>query len=199
MYYPKSQIKTNLYTNGEDFIMEQTKTPYRGYYWETSTGEYFSGQTPNDPYSVRLIKPVDVTIISPDTVSLAGETKEILGYLNAQNKDINQVEKVALPYFNPTHPTQEDYNIGEFRRYFCKKLNEIIYIEINKEQYELLLNRDPQILFQLYVPFYLPWIITGDEEQVATTNKNIVELNISREKLPKFGDYLRFDYLKYYK
>ena len=48
MYYPQSQIKTNLYTNGQEFSIESTKENYIGYYWKTSDGKYFTGKTPND-------------------------------------------------------------------------------------------------------------------------------------------------------
>ena len=63
----------------------------------------------------------------------------------------------------------------------------------------MLLIKSPDILWQLYAPFNLPWQITGDKEQVARTNKNIVELTSKRLQLPKFGDYLNNNYLKYYK
>jgi hypothetical protein len=50
MYYPKSQIKTNLYTNGYEFTTTPTNTTnsYSGYYWKTSNGKYFTGKTPQD-------------------------------------------------------------------------------------------------------------------------------------------------------
>jgi hypothetical protein len=47
--------------------------------------------------------------------------------------------------------------------------------------------------------FTITWILTGNKEQVAKINKNIVELASFRQKLFRFGDYLKFDYLKYYK
>ena len=33
MYYPKSQIKTNLYTNGDKFALASTNETYTGYYY----------------------------------------------------------------------------------------------------------------------------------------------------------------------
>jgi len=54
-------------------------------------------------------------------------------------------------------------------------------------------------LWQLYLSFNLPWQIIGDKEQVARTNKNVVELTSRRLQLPKFGDYLNNNYLKYYR
>jgi hypothetical protein len=38
-YYPKSQIKTNLYTNGGEFILS-TKKQYKGYYYKVPMEKY---------------------------------------------------------------------------------------------------------------------------------------------------------------
>jgi hypothetical protein len=48
MYYPKSQIKPNLYTNGEEYVIESTNSSYIGYYYLTSTGKAFTGRNPDD-------------------------------------------------------------------------------------------------------------------------------------------------------
>jgi hypothetical protein len=56
MYYPKSQVKTNLYTNGGEFTALNSTTPYKGYYYATSDGKYFSGKTPNESPTFELIR-----------------------------------------------------------------------------------------------------------------------------------------------
>jgi hypothetical protein len=96
-------------------------------------------------------------------------------------------------------PTQQDYQNGEFRRYFAKKTNEIQYVEINLDTYTKLVAKNPQVLWQLYEPFNLTWQLTGNKEQVGRVNFNTVELTSKRKKLPRLGDYLKFDYIKYYK
>jgi uncharacterized protein (DUF2147 family) len=45
MYYPKSQIKTNLYTNGGEYILSTSKIEYKGYYYKVSSGKLYSGKT----------------------------------------------------------------------------------------------------------------------------------------------------------
>ena len=47
-YYPKSQITTNLYTNGGELFVQSTGQPYSGYYYRLSNGQLFSGKTPQD-------------------------------------------------------------------------------------------------------------------------------------------------------
>jgi len=218
-YYPLSQIKTNLYTNGNEFVtnVNNPDTVYKGYYWKTSSGKYFTGKTPQDNPNTELflIPQIDFNQYSDTVISVTLNSiitnggNEINGGDNAEEGDPAVLNYIALknipedsvqflPYYNPQQPTQQDYQNGEFRRFFCKKTNEILYIEINKDQYDKLIAKDPQILWQLYVPFNITWQLTGDEQQVARVNKNMVELAIKNLKLPKFNLYIKEDYTKYY-
>lgn len=211
MYYPKSQIKTNLYTNGGEFIRSDNRQPYEGYYYSTSKGESYTGKTPNTPETVLLIKVssqfsednslnVKKSILSDDNSGeLNVNSLDVIRYTRLQGEEPTNQPKVIIPYYIGALPIDSDYTVEEFRRYFCKKNNEIKYIEIDKPQYDLLVEQSPKILWQLYTPFYIDWQISGDKDHVENVNKNTVELEIFRKKLPKFGDYLRFDYLKYYK
>ena len=122
-----------------------------------------------------------------------------MNYAQLKNINIYNPPVKILPYYSPTQPTQQDYQNGEFQRYFCKQTNQILYIEINQEQFDKLVAQDPQIEFSIYQPFTITWILTGNKENVAKVNKNIVELAEKRNRLPKLGEYLKFDYLKYYK
>jgi hypothetical protein len=199
MYYPKSQILPNLYTNGNEFIYKSTGLPYIGYYYKTSKGEYFTGRNqddrPNEPLLLFFYDGVDLNNLPSNTPAtlLNDESIIVNDYIN-----IKQSPTPYIPVYNPTFPTQQDYQNREFQRYFCKKTNEIIYIEIDKETYTKLVTKDPQIEYSLYQPFTITWILTGDKQQVARVNKNIVELAMVRQKLPKFNLYLKEDYTKYY-
>lgn len=223
MYYPKSQIKPNLYTNGDEYIIQATQAPYIGYYYAISTGQYFTGRTPDDTPNQELIKITSTQQIgltqnsfgpsrnistpifnSPrlqavDAIVDNNNSNSPLDY--AQLKSINTfTESVTLvPSYIAPIPTQQDYQNGEFRRYFCKKGNEILYLEIDKTTFDKLVAKDPQYLFSLYEPFNLPWQLTGVKEEVERTNRRIVELTSNRLKLPQLGRYLKDDYLKYYK
>ena len=55
MYYPKSQIKTNLYTNGDKFAIASTDEAYTGYYYTVSGNEFYTGKNPNDTPNELLI------------------------------------------------------------------------------------------------------------------------------------------------
>ena len=104
-----------------------------------------------------------------------------------------------MPLYDAVPPTENDYAIGEFRRYFCKKNNEIVYIEINKSTHDDLQARIPTSAWTLYTPFNLSWQLTGDKQDTYRVNKQITELEISRKNLKLFAEYLKNDYLKYYR
>lgn len=197
MYYPKSQIKTNLYTNGNKLMYSDTKQNYIGYYWVTSKEEFFSGKNPDDPNTKSLIKIViaEVQNKNSNTTILDISNDIAINYFSLNSSP--QILNIPT-YFSP-QPSQQDYKIGEFQRYFVKKTNELIYIEISRDTFDKIINQDPTYLWYYYTPFYITWNISGNKEQVYNINKNIVELIINNLNLYKFNDYLRNDYLKFYK
>jgi hypothetical protein len=207
-YYPLSQITTNLYTNGFELYDKSTGESYIGYYYKLSNGKYYSGRSPQDSPSFELISDPLLTTTSingfnlsvESPVSNIGGTVDLLYPNDFDYKDYPKYNPSVkfLPYYNPTQPTQQDYQNGVFQRYFCKKTNEVQYIEINKNTFDQLVSKDPNIQWSLYLPFYLDWQLTGTKEQVATVNKKNTELTSSRLKLPRLSDYLKFDWTKYY-
>ena len=56
MYYPLSQITTDLYTSQEEFLVQATNLPYKGKYYSTSDGKFFSGASPQDGENIPLIR-----------------------------------------------------------------------------------------------------------------------------------------------
>jgi len=198
MYYPLSQITPNLNTNGGEFVYASTKQNYRGDYFKTSKGEYFTGKTPQDgPNELLILAPLENQVTSQnDNISFVN-----IGDFEVNNYVIVSKQSTiapSSPTYSPNIPTQQDYQIGEYRRYFCKKTNELIYLEINKDTYDKLVGQDSTILYQLYQPFNLSWQLTGDIEQVYRINKNITELAIKNQKLLMLSEYLKMDFTKYY-
>jgi hypothetical protein len=201
MYYPLSQITSNLYTNGNEFIYLNNRSSYIGYYWKTSSEKYYTGKTPQDLPNDEII-PVSIpsqTSITPSDIDINFSYYNEDGISSEYIELTNPVSPSLLPTYSPNIPTQQDYQTGEYRRYFCKKTNEIIYLEINKDTYDKLINKDSTILYQLYQPFNMPWKLTGNKSDIFITNKNITELTSKQQKLPMLSEYLRNDFTKYYK
>lgn len=200
MYYPLSQITTNLYTNGNEYILANSNQPYIGYYWKNSKGQYFTGKTPQDPL-VELLIPAPSTPPESESSLDLPTTFTVFSRESEQYLIVSKTPytSVQIPTYSPNIPTQQDYQIGEYRRYFCKKINEIIYLEISKDTYDKLFSNDSTIASDSYQPFNIPWRLTGDKTQVFKVNRNIVELTMKQQRLPQFDLYLRKDYTKYYK
>jgi len=197
MYYPKSQIKPNLYTNGGEFAYASNSQEYIGYYFKISTGKYFSGRNQDDKPNEELLS-IDADITTNETLLSTDSAVVVVDPIYSYVTNTPVPSPTSIPVFNPNVPTQQDYQNGEFRRYFCKKTNEVIYIEINQDTFDKLVAKDTQILWQLYQPFNITWQLTGNIEQVARINKNSVELVSFRNKFPRLEEYLKFDYTKYY-
>jgi hypothetical protein len=200
MYYPKSQVKTNLYTNGGEYIVFNSNTPYKGYYYGTSNGEYFSGRTPNESPSFKLAK---VNLNEPSTPSSFEFERDNFyliegGYALSTNLSFNQTPP-TLPKQSYPIVTENDYKLGEFQRYFLKKGNETKFLEISLEDYRKYVSRDRDVMFELYTPIQINWILTGEKEQVYQVNQSIVARTEREQNLPGFTQYFRDRFTQFYK
>jgi len=169
MYFPANQITTNLYTAGNEYVVKSTKVPYSGPYYKLSTGKYYSGANPKDKSSQELV------LIDPQLPTIIS---------------------VSDPEYFKIYPTAQDYKVGYFTRYYCKKINNNVFIEISKNTYENLIKKDPS-LSVLYFPFTTPWLITGNKDKVELTNrKNILDIE-EKQKLTGLSIYIS-DYTEFY-
>jgi hypothetical protein len=206
MYFPKSQIKTNLYSNGE-YLYLDTNESYIGSYYKISTGQTFTGKSPDNPPNIEIILDPDIIVVNNKIINIdsSGQPSQTkITYIEPEFFSANQkyispilIERF-LPIFNQTTPSQQDYTLGSFTRYFCKKTNELKYIEINKETHDKLKIKDSQIAWDLYEPQLIVWQINGDKEKTFLANKNNIALLEKRQKWYGFSQYLKEDYLKYY-
>jgi hypothetical protein len=227
MYYPSSQIKTNLYTNGGEYVTKISNKNYIGYYYETSEGKKYAGKTPTSLGQIELIPPPlvsseDITY-DPQYVRVAGwendpdpeidatvdpllvNSLSMYNYSNLPKSLENQSRLLPTPYYS--QPTEEEKKIGEYQRYFAKKTNELIYIEISKETYTKFINQDPKVAFDLYECISLSWsieidpslgtipILLGNNEKVEANvdlvNENTVALIERNKKWFGFNFYFR--------
>jgi len=173
-YIPKNKIQTNLYTSGGEFVYLDSSLDYVGPYYKLYNGTYFTGETPN-----------------------VSDKKEIIPISATIDNEVSPVN--PAPLYNPILPTAQDYQVGEFIRYFSVKRNQPIYTEIDKTTYGKFKSRDSQVSWKLYKVFSLIWKLTGDVNQVAQVNKNITELTETQEQIFGLGLYLKENWIQYYK
>jgi len=204
MYYPKSQIKPNLYTNGGEYILSTTKEDYKGYYYEVSNGEKYTGKFPQDGPNILLTPPIFplqelIQIPYPEDSPIPQSiTLQKIVNFNEVPSFLNSPPQRFLPLFNPTLPTEQDKQNGQFTRYFCKKTNENIYLEIDQNTYKQLQSQDPKIAWDLYNPTQIIWIIKGDQSQVYTSNKGSVTVIEQQKSWYGFTQWFKDKFLQYY-
>jgi hypothetical protein len=201
-YYPKNRIQTNLYTSGDEFVIKTTSSPYQGYYYKLYNGETYTGKTPNDGTPQLLISSLSIVSDKTDD-SLFNTTNPelpstVLDYLNTLSQQPED-KKLPTPYY--PDPNIQDYKLGEITRYFARKINEPLFIEINKTDYNNLKQHNPQYFWEMYLVEALPWDITGNKDQVTTTNKKLVELIEYKSKWYGFTKYIALNggFTKFYK
>lgn len=216
-YYPKSQVQTGLFAYSRDSSTDEgdvfvyrydTTIFYEGPYFKTSDGKYFSGLSPSSGNNSEIIPYIDP--INDIDINSSLLTVENVPYSFNYNTNLDPnygnilsprktPQAQVIPGQGINLPTKKDYQIGEFRRYFCKKTNELKYLELDQVMFDKISRKDPLVLYSLYTPFFLSWKLTGLEEEVARVNKNIVDLTSKRYSLKQFGNFLNNNYTKYYK
>lgn len=205
MYYPKNKIQTDLYTNGSEYLILATQTPYTGYYYKTYTGKVFSGKSPSDISSQEL-----TPWVSYDTAALStSNTPTTIYQTSGEYADLPPTvffEKEPnlskqLPYTVTITPTQADYTKGNFVRMFAKKANEPKFFQIDEAQFKKLTSRDPKWDWAFYIPFSLTWVLTGNELSVSSTNNATVDRIQRTLRVYGFQQYIELNggYNKFYK
>lgn len=133
-YIPKNKIQTGLYTTGGEYIFASTGQSYIGSYYKLSNGKIFSGANLNDPTAKELQK------VNPDEIGK--------GHLGGEDERLN------LPA-SPLLPTPQDYQNGEFIRYFICRRNQSLFIEIDKTTFSKYKQKNSTVSWKLYKPFSL--------------------------------------------
>ena len=204
MYFPKTQIIENLKTNVGEFVIAATKEPYNGPYFKTSDNLFYSGKnyqdTPN--YSLEVLSPGTST---QNQSEIAAETKPEAYYIiddayyNSKGYGINRRSPVG-PKPSIPQPTLKDYKLGEFQRYFLRKPNRNIIIEVSQQQYRLFNNKDESVQWNSYQPLQQSWVLTGSSsKEVGDVNFNLATLIEFQNGAFGFVSYFKGKFNQYYR
>jgi len=193
-YYPKSQIQTDQYTKGGELRVTATKEGYIGHYWKTSKGEYFSGKNPYDGVTLELEL---IPFFPESSLNTVVYSKGNIVYNIL--KEVDVTETLLIPSYVKPSPTKQDYEIGNFTRYFARKNNENLYIETSKNIYSNLKKKNGAYDWKSYLIFTLSWKLTGEELKVSKANQNIILITEQNLKINGLGTYLKNNYLEFYK
>ena len=205
MYFPKSQITTNLYTNGGEYVYKNSPEGeyYIGFYFKTSKGKYYTGKNPNDAPVQEIILEIQPQTEDAEEGVAGSYTAEANLYLVPDIYAINinlglDATPPKAPILSTPLPTEEDYKIEEYQRYFASKNNEAKYIEINKSQFTQFKDELPTVDYVMYSVYSLPWLISGNRNKVYNINKSTVERTQRNNQLIGFSSYFRNKYDQYF-
>jgi len=96
-------------------------------------------------------------------------------------KFLNNTE--PIPTSKP-QPTDKDYKNGVFTRYFAKKINEDIFIELNEKVYKEIKKKSPKYDYNLYQIGIIRWHLTGN-----VYKKNSISIRNTQKKYKTINNY----------
>jgi hypothetical protein len=156
IYYSADEIKNNLYTTGSQ-LMTELGTNYIGLYHLYNTGETYSGAKWNPLTSIKLIQ-----------YTAPNETMNVYKSLNPINTSFQHVST-----YKPTISSSDITN-GYIFRYFLKKINEMLFLEVSSNTWRLWQTNN--IDRNLYTGAELQWYIVGNIDDV--TDNNVLKLGV---------------------
>lgn len=175
-YYHPSQVKTNLFTNGKEWMILENWKEYIGPYHQYVTGETYS-ETEWDPRkSVRLVKYKDR---GPSYFKYVQQKNYAKNPDGTRKPKLNPLAKFDL-YTKPIPivriPTEDELNEGKMTRHFAYKRNEpnIFFVEISPNQTIDYYRDHTGINRYLYEMIDVPWKINGPEYDQLDSNGYLV-------------------------
>tara|TARA_Y100000389_G_scaffold136289_1_gene133846 strand:+ start:3553 stop:4425 length:873 start_codon:yes stop_codon:yes gene_type:complete len=204
MYYPKSQIETNLYTPGSAFTTIADGKEYIGNYWRTSKGLYYTGENPQDVNIRELAKNYEYNSPSGKVLSDGNDDEPVYidypmadtAYVRVSGQKVYSKDNVVdiVPF-----PTELNYTNKNFERYFLKRTTNYQYTETDNLNYNLMVNKNPKVQFELYNPIKLSWRICGKLLDVYKQNYNTIQHNGKIYNWIKFDLFFKNRYARYFK
>jgi hypothetical protein len=192
-YYPSFRVKTNLITNGSEFLLDGA--PYSGKYYATYDGKFFSGANPVIGSNKPLVR-ISEYANTPGLASVANtqaQRQQFAFNTRLKSTTISSTGEVVSSEFKsePTSyfpkPTEEDYRKGSIIRYFVKRINENGYVkEISGNEYDAIGNGTVPYDVTYYQIENIFWKLTGPlntirlsqydiRAGIIDTNKRLVE------------------------
>ena len=101
MFYPISQIKTNLYTNGGEYVYANNKLPYSGDYFITGDNKIYTGKNPNNkPNNLLILNKVNEITPSRSGSEARPQSYYLVDdyYYYAKGIDVNSIGVPTLKY-----------------------------------------------------------------------------------------------------
>jgi hypothetical protein len=174
IYYPKSHIIANLYTSGQEWMLEDG-TEYKGYYHRYIDGKVLSGAVYSELESKTLIPYIKKT---------AQPENFLYNSLVAKKTFQTPQAKINIP-------TLEMYNKGKYNRFFLRRRNFTSFediMEIDEKQFDLWSVRDTGIDDSIYDAISISWKLTGPLNDQPSSNGTVYGVLDTNRRLVFFKD-----------
>ena len=195
MYIPKSKIQSNLFTNGGEYLLNGVD--YTGRYYLLYNGKAYTGIDQYDGTPELLVKYIPQNALTAndrvtDGLVFPFERANSTEDYSSITSTIAPLVQAPLQYFS--NPSPNEISIGEMIRYFLKRYNDQRFVEVNEETYNSIKNKDKKYAWELWIPFEVPWVIKGSEEEVVKSNKQIVYYTEERYKVRGLAKFLKSNF-----
>lgn len=192
MYIPKSKIQSNLFTNGGEYLLNGVD--YTGRYYLLYNGKAYTGIDQYDGTPELLVKYTPQNALTAndrvtDDLVFPFERANSTEDYSSITSTVAPLVQAPLQYFS--NPSPNEISIGEMIRYFLKRFNDQRFVEVNEETYNSINNKDKKYAWELWIPFEVPWVIKGSEDEVAKSNKKIVYYTEERYKVRGLAKFLK--------
>ena len=157
MYLPKTKYKTSN-ASQRDNLVDSTGALYQGPYFETVTGELYSGAAPSkDSKPLTQATGPDQTINTLGYLTPLGRTVYDRVRKDPVEEQLKETLEVPYHYPKPTSGTS-------FERYFAIDKTTQRVIEISKDTYLSMKSKEPKYYFPKYDLKTLTWSLTNASE-----------------------------------
>ena len=171
IYYSKSEIVTNLFTNGREFMLLRDFTEYIGFYHRYTTGEVFTENEWKFGKSERLIRFKNLSESVKSYYGIKHFAKKYGSATGLRRKKTNNTDE----YYQFTAPrpvkrklTDKEIEQGKTYRHFVTKRNERdrVFFEISLDQAVNYDSNKSGINQYLYEVISIPWKVDGPEYDI---------------------------------
>ncbi len=185
-YIPKSKINISE-TSGGDLVVKSTNQNYIGKYIELSNGKYYVGDNPSQLNEELIITP---------SFNKLGNNENTRIYNVLKPKRAKFQSEINPIYPSKNLPTQEDYDIGYYIRYFVKKVNEPRgYMEVSFDIFNSILQQKKEYDFYLYEIGSITWNLKNGTILSNFKNLQILERSFPFVSIifPKLDEFEKID------
>ena len=197
-YLPKSKYKFKTAGLGK-LVYNTTFIDFVGTYVELSDGTFREGKSIHSMGEILIPK---VPLKNDNTYKVIGHNSNNIdpfsringGKYSLLKKEIKKTQDKYEPiFFTKPNPTVKDYKKGNFKRYFCLRLNTLNnYTEISKDIYDSLKNEESKYDYKMHLPGFIVWNlsegISNSINHKALRKKNVKFPNI-KILFPNLGEY----------